>query len=335
MKIVVTGINGFVGSHLARFLVASGHEVTGLVRSKSRLHLLAGLDIRLVRGDVCEPEGLPAVLRGADVVYHTAGLTKGSSLATFMNVNAQGAENVAAACADCPTPPTLVHISSLAAAGPSPPDRPRQEADPAVPVSYYGKSKLAGEAAVRKFAARVPTTIVRPPIVIGFGDDNLMGFVRMVFRHGMHLVPGTMASPYSVIHASDLALGLLQAARLAARLPAECDDNQTGIYYMAGDEHPGYDELGRLIGQAVGRESVRIVYTPRWLAWSIAAGTEGVSRLRGKASLINIDKLRDATAGGWVCSPSRAKADLGFRVAAPLVARLREVAQQMIAAGAI
>ncbi|HEY5313977.1 MAG TPA: NAD-dependent epimerase/dehydratase family protein [Pirellulales bacterium] len=335
MKIVITGANGFVGSHLARILAASGHDVTGLVRAKSRLHLLADVDIRLARGDVREVTGLRAVMHGADIVFHAAGLTRAANLADFMAVNAQGAENVASACADCTTPPTLVLISSLAAAGPSRPGRPRQEADPAMPVSHYGKSKLAGEAAVRKFAARVPTTVVRPPIVIGFGDDELKGFVRMVFRHGMHLVPGSVAAPYSVIHTSDLAVGLLQAARRAARLPAECDANQTGIYYMAADEHPRYDELGRLIGQAVGRQSVRIVYAPRWLAWPIAAATEGLSRLRGRASLINRDKLRDALAGGWVCSPSRAKADLGFRVAAPLAARMREVAEQMIAAGVV
>ena len=46
------------------------------------------------------------------------------------------------------------------------------------PVSNYGKSKLAGEAAARKFAGQLPITIIRPPIVFGFGDDSLLGFVE-------------------------------------------------------------------------------------------------------------------------------------------------------------
>jgi nucleoside-diphosphate-sugar epimerase len=335
MKVVVTGANGLVGSHLARTLAASGHEVTGLVRASSKLHLLANVPLRLEHGDVRQPATLLSVMRGADVVFHAAGLTRARNLAGFMAINAQGVENVAAACAGCPTPPTLVLISSLAAAGPSLADRPRQEPDPVHPVSHYGQSKLAGEAAARKFASQVPITIVRPPIVFGLGDDSLLGFVKMVLRRGMHVVPGRPAAHYSLIHANDLAIGLLQAAKLAARLPAESDENQTGLYYMAGDEDPGYDELGHLIGQAAGQSRVRIVYAPRWFAWTVAAAGEAFSRLRGKPGLIGFDKIREATAGCWVCSSSRAKADLGFRVAAPLLSRLREVIEQMLEAGLV
>ena len=151
----------------------------------------------------------------------------------------------------------------------------------------------------------------------------------------MHLVPGRVGARYSLIHVNDLALGLLQAAERAARLPAESDADQTGLYYMAGDEHPGYDELGHLIADAAGRNQVRIVYVPRWAAWCVAGASQGSARLRGQASLINVDKIRDATAGNWICSSDRAKADLGFRVAAPLLSRLTEVIEQMIEAGQV
>ena len=305
------------------------------MRSNSRLHLLSDIEIRLERGDLREPASLLSVVRGAEVVFHTAGLTKSRSLEEFMAVNAQGTENLAMACADCPSPPTLVLVSSLAAAGPSPAGRPTQEVDPTVPVSHYGLSKLAAENAVRKFAASLPITIVRPPIVFGFGDENVQSFVQGVVRRGMYLVPGLAAGRHSLIHASDLAVGLLQASRLAARLPHEPDAQQTGVYYMASDEQLAFDELGQLIGEAVGRPNVRIVYLPRGLVWAAAAAAGVVDRIRGKTSLLNIDKMREALAGHWVCSSSRAKADLGFRVAAPLTARIREVAEQLLAAGMV
>lgn len=335
MRFVITGANGFIGSHLARLLVNAGHEVTGLVRPKSRLQLLGDLPLKLERADLRDPASLLPVVRGAEVVFHTAGLTKARSLAAFMAANAQGSLNLASACASCETPPTLLLVSSLAAAGPSRADRPAQEPDPALPISNYGKSKLAGENAVRQFAGDVPITIVRPPIVFGLGDENVRSFVQSVLRRGVHVVPGPVAGRHSLIHAGDLAAGLLQAARHAARLPAEPDGQQTGIYYMASDEQPAFDELGQIIGQALGRPNVRVVYLPRPLVWAAAALADVFDRARGKIGLLNTDKMREAMGGHWVCSASRAKADLGFRVAAPLGERIREVADQMRSAGVV
>jgi nucleoside-diphosphate-sugar epimerase len=113
-------------------------------------------------------------------VYHLAGLVKAIQVRQLYQVNCQGVANVARACAAQITPPTLLVISSLAAMGPSSPQRPRLESDPPAPVSHYGRSKLAGEQAARQWARDAPITILRPPVVFGERDPATYEIFRPI-----------------------------------------------------------------------------------------------------------------------------------------------------------
>ena len=166
-KVLVTGGTGFIGRHLVERLVERGDDVTCLVRNVKRAAVLGDLDVRSAIGDVTDAESLDDAVAGAEVVYHLAGATLVFSAEQFHRVNETGARNVADACAAQSTPPVLVFVSSLAAAGPTTPEQPRVESDLPNPVSNYGKSKWAGEQRLMEMAAKLPITIVRPPIVIG------------------------------------------------------------------------------------------------------------------------------------------------------------------------
>ena len=141
VRVLVTGATGFIGSNLTAHLVERGDEVTCLVGGSSRREPLERLGVRFAVGDVRDAAAVRAAVRGADVVYHLAGIITAFRPAEMMEVNAEAFRNVAAGCADCETPPTLVAVSSLAAVGPSPPDRARTESDPPAPVSHYGRAK--------------------------------------------------------------------------------------------------------------------------------------------------------------------------------------------------
>ena len=134
-KALVTGATGFIGSKLVQRLVERGDDVTCLVRSHSKRDALESLGVRFAVGDVRDPSAMRAAVAGSDVVYHLAALLTSFRPAELMQVNADAFRNVADACAWCSTAPTLVFVSSLAAAGPSPLGRPRTESDPAAPVS--------------------------------------------------------------------------------------------------------------------------------------------------------------------------------------------------------
>jgi len=278
---------------------------------------------------VTDLASLREAVAGKSVVFHLAGMTKSFSSREFLAINRGGVRNVAQACAEQSTPPILVVVSSLAAAGPAPGGRPRLEADTPCPVSMYGRSKRAGERSAERFADRVPITIVRPPIVFGEADTATFEMFKTVARSGIHPVPGYMPRNYSVIHADDLVEALILAAIQGERLQcgaSEDDALAQGYYFASCDEHPTYYKLGRLIGQALGRR--RTFSIPFATPVVRAAGVMGElsGRLRGEQAVMNWDKAREALAGSWTCSAQKAQQELGFSVPLPLMDRLRQTA---------
>jgi nucleoside-diphosphate-sugar epimerase len=344
---LVTGATGFIGSQLTRRLVANGDAVTCLVRNPDKATALVQMGARLAPGDIRDASAVSAAVAGNDVVYHLAGVVTAFRRQEMMETNVNAFRTLAAACAVRDDPPTLIYVSSLAAAGPSTNDRPRVESDPLCPVSIYGRSKRDAEVIAEEFAGRMPISIVRPPIVFGEGDQNMRNLFRSVFRLGVHLALGVAYSRYSLIHVSDLVDALVLCAARGARLmpadqlvtPREHGDaaaGPSGYYFAAGDEQPTFAELGSLIGVALGRARVRICRSSNTvLLWPAAAAAELAARLRGRPYIFNFDKAREAQAGAWTCSSRAIRAQCGFAPSAPLIDRLRQTAnwylqQQML-----
>jgi nucleoside-diphosphate-sugar epimerase len=330
-NVLVTGASGFIGFHLVDALVARGDQVTALARTTSNVERIQPLGVKLVYGDVTDPESLPAAVAGHSIVYHLAGCLRALRVEQFYRVNEQGVRNICRACAEQPTPPALVVVSSLAAAGPSPPGRLRIERDPAAPVSDYGRSKRAGELAAEQYASRVPITVVRPPIVFGEADRDMLKIFLSVLRSRIHFVPGYAPRKFSLIHAADLADLLIRAAAQGERLaPVEQQDEANsaqGCYFAAAQEHPTYYQLGRMIGTALGLGWMMPIPLAKPVVWMVAAASHGTARARGRPAHFSIDKAREATAGAWACSAEKAVRQLGFSVTVPLADRLRQTAQ--------
>jgi nucleoside-diphosphate-sugar epimerase len=328
-RILITGASGFIGVHLAATLAERGREVTCLVRPTSQTDRLRALGVRLAEGDISDRTSLAAAIESQEIVFQLAGCLRAFGVEPLYRVNEEGVRNVAWVCAAQPTPPVLVSVSSLAAVGPSTDQRPRIESDPPAAVSHYGRSKWAGERAVREWADRVPTTIVRPPIVFGQADPATCELFRPVAHLGLHIVPTWRDHRVSLIHVADLVNLLILAAERGKRLVRTAADDQAaavGCYFAACEQDVSYAQLGRMIGTALGRRRTRVLRSGPAVVWAVAATSTAWARIRRRAAYFNLDKAREARAGSWTCSPAAAVGELGFAVAAPLPQRLQETA---------
>lgn len=316
MKALVTGANGFIGSHLVELLVEQGWEVRCLVRRTSNLRWIEKLPVEFAYGEVTDPRSLEPAVEGVQIVFHLAGLTKARRAEDYFRVNEKGTENLLAACAGKAVGlRRFVLVSSQAAAGPSNGRTPRKEEDPPQPLTSYGRSKLAAEQVARRYAGQVPITIVRPPAVYGPRDRDLLVFYRYIAK-GIKPLLGRGERVISVVHARDLARGIL-AAGLSERAAGE-------TYFIANPVPAEWEAFADLVATALGRRRVRRVVLPTWVLYPAAYLSEAGAFLAGRAATLNREKIREIRERYWVCSTEKAYEHFGFQTEIPLDSGLRE-----------
>ena len=308
MRVLVTGATGFIGGALASLLAARGDRVRALVRSASRTAPLEALDVELARGDVADPASLRAAVEGCQAVVHLAGAVKALRDRDLFQANGEGTRHLVAACVAAPARPRLVYVSSLAAAGPSPSGRPRTEDDPAAPVSRYGESKLAGERAVRLAAGAIAASIVRPPVVYGPGDKELMPQLLRMARLGLVVRAGSQEKKFSVVHVADLCQGILDV--LDRGLPVGAAGGE-GTYFFEDGADRSWDEIALAACDALGRHA-RVLALPEVVSTAAAAAASALSALTRRPSVLSLDKLREIRETAWTCSSARARRELGW-----------------------
>ncbi|MBL9165041.1 MAG: NAD-dependent epimerase/dehydratase family protein [Planctomycetaceae bacterium] len=325
-RCLITGASGFVGSNLARRLCEEGWEVRCLVRNTSRLDQLEPLPVERTEGSLADAESLQRAVTGVDYVFHAAGRTVAFQGSQFFDDNVGGTRRLAEACLTQLTPPTFLMVSSLAAGGTGTMQLPRTEELAERPVSTYGKSKLAAEQALAELADDLPASVVRPPMVFGRADRASLALYRSLRFLPLHLSPGLRRFPVSLVHVTDLCDAMVRIAVSGERLaPPASGSNGTatrssqgqGKYYVAADRHVTYGEMGQLAARAAGW-TVATLPLPTPIFWIAGAIGETVGRARGRATLINFDKVREATARGWVCSDAKIRSMLGYRPASTL-----------------
>jgi dihydroflavonol-4-reductase len=318
MKVLVTGANGFVGSHLVEELLFRGHQVTGLVRRTSNLRWLEGLESNLIYGEVTDDDSLVEAVRGAEVVYHLAAVTKARRRERYYRVNHQGTVNLLEACAQHnPDVKKFVLVSSLAAAGPSPEGRLLREQDSPQPVSDYGCSKLMAEQAVAEYEGRLPVTVVRPPAIYGPRDVDFLAYFRILKRHLRPLL-GFEERSLSICHVKDLVQGAI--------LAGESAQSSGQMYFISGDRDCTWDELSGIMAAAMGVRTLK-VRVPLFAVHLAALFAELFAPFSREAPVLDRRKAREMSQRCWTCDASKAGAELGYQPSVSLEEGIRETVE--------
>ncbi|MGH7464911.1 MAG: NAD-dependent epimerase/dehydratase family protein, partial [Longimicrobiales bacterium] len=291
------------------------YRVRALVRSHARARFLLEMGVELVHGSLEDERTLAAACDGANAIVHLAALTHARSDAEYEDANVDGTRRVlnAAVAAGARR---FVYLSSLAAVGPAREGRGVRADDAPQPLTAYGRSKLAGERVSMEAGDRVDVVVLRAPAVYGPRDTDLFHFFRLA-RLGVVPVPTGPARMLQMVHVADLARALVLAVR--AEPPA-------GVYHIAEPRPYAWEDVGRMVGAAVGRR-VRVVHVPAALIAGLAAASEAAAGLVGRSSIFNRDKARELLAPGWLCETEAARAALNFEADIPLAEGLRTTAQ--------
>lgn len=290
--VLLTGATGFIGLALARRLSAAGLRVRCLVRPGTGA---SGLDlpgIELFGGDLLDQAALEGAVRGVGRVWHLAALVRPTGflagraalLRRFEEVNAAASGRLAEAAARAGVK-RFIYFSSVSALGPG-----EDLADGAVPrpLTYYGRSKLAGEQRLAEVSARtgLDCLVLRPAMIYGPGAPGWEPLFAAA-RRGRVTVPGDGSNRFSVCYLENL----LDAAMTAAEKAGP-----GAVLNVAEGSFPLRD-LVSMLGAALGRE-VALTGLPVGMVKAVSAALHGALGLAGlyMPGFIGADPARVAEA---------------------------------------
>jgi len=300
--VAITGATGFIGRHVAAELAARGVAVTAIVRPGSRhkpppgstvVH--APLDAGALRG----------AFSGIDAVVHLAGVVSAVDARTFAAVNTEGTRAVASAARDAGA--RLIHVSSLAAAGPAPASAPHREDDPSRPVTPYGVSKLDSERLV-KATEGLRWIILRPGVVYGPTDRAVLPLFQAAERGVLPLV-GRRDAAYTFIHVDDVVRTIVSAIERS---------DAAGTVFVGHPTPVSGRDLLDAIQAAIGR-TARVMAIPMPLTRVAAIVAHVAGRIAGTPMALNLWRYAELEAEGFVCRVDRMRDELGVTASVSLL----------------
>ena len=324
--VLLTGASGFVGSAVARALVAAGYPVRALVRAPVARASLAGVPVDCVEGDIRDAHAVARAVRGVGHVVHAAADYRlwARDHHELRAVNVEGTRIVMTASRDAGVA-RIVYTSSVATLAPRPGGAPADESmmlNESEAVGAYKRSKIAAERLVASMIARegLQAVIVNPSTPIGPRDTRPTPTGRIIIEAASGRIPAFVDTGLNLVHVDDVAAGhvaALERGRVGER------------YILGGEDVPLVDML-RDIAAFVGRRAPRW-RLPRGPLYPVAAIVEAMAQITGREPLLTLDGLRMSKHRMFFTS-AKARRELGF-TARPYREGLKDAIDWFRAAG--
>jgi dihydroflavonol-4-reductase len=301
---LVTGASGFVGSAVARALLARGMAVRVLMRPAGDRRNIEGLGVEPVTGDMRDEASMTAALKGARYLFHVAADYRlwARDPAEIERNNLLGAEATMGAALRVGVE-RVVYTSSVAALKPGKAAvNETARHTPQSVIGAYKRSKLLAERAVERLIAEksLPAVIVAPSTPIGPRDVKPTPTGRIIVEAARGKMPAFVDTGLNLVHVDDVAAGHLLAL----------DKGRIGENYILGGEDVMLEAMLGEIARLAGRRAPRIKL-PRGPLFPLAYGAETLARFTGKEPMLTADALRMSRYRMFFSS-AKAKAELGY-----------------------
>jgi nucleoside-diphosphate-sugar epimerase len=303
MKAVVTGANGFTGSHLVKALEQKGHAVVGLVRKSSNLSRLADCNVQFVYGDITDRNALSTAMTGVDTVFHTAAYVELGIVdeAQMERVNVEGTRAVLEV-AQAVGISKMVYCSTIGVFG----DTQGRVIDETFQrtqtdfSSAYDRTKYEAQQLVDQFAAQgLPVVSILPSGIFGADDPHFGPVMQQFLKGGLKLWAGGDRIT-GIVHVDDLVAAMILAA----------EKGKPGDYYIisAGDltTREMFNILSQETGVPVPREAPKFLVRlagnlldpiGRLLKWQPPISRERVHYVYDRCVRVDATKARQEL--GW------------------------------------
>jgi nucleoside-diphosphate-sugar epimerase len=300
VKILVTGATGHIGRHVCRRLAEQGHQVNALALPGTQVPEFKHPNVKAFAGTTSVPESVAAALEGCSTIVHAAGIKNASRDSTFHRLNVKGTAALTSLAAQFKIE-HFIFVSSLAAQGPSKSGHPHRVAGNESPLGAYGASQLRAEKEILNSKVAGQSTILRPAIVYGPHDPDLLNWARLAKRRVLPFRPDLELSFVHVYDLADLIVALTEAGR---PIPGPHFLSDGTIQTMESV----VDQLERALDSG---PSLRILLSER----IIKPMTGPLQKLTAASGLLSgfSQLLADLNATGWTCTADLATKRLGFQ----------------------
>jgi dihydroflavonol-4-reductase len=302
---IVTGANGFVGSHLVDYLLIKNFEVRCIVRKSSNLRWLENKNVTIFNCGLFDKNGIREAFKGASYVFHVAGVVKAKNEAGYFKGNVEATKVLLEAAEEFKENiKKFLIVSSQTVSGPSSSiNNPVNEETECKPLTTYARSKLKQEKVTLGYKDIFPVTICRAPAIYGERDTEIFIYFQ-VFNKGLTTMIGFDKKKLSLLHVGDLVEGLY--------LAAISDKAKGEIYFISSEKFYTWDEVGQITSKVLNKKAFRI-RLPHFIVFTVAAIAQFFAMFSSKPATLNIEKAKDLTQRYWTCDTSKAIHDLGYR----------------------
>jgi len=305
MLTLVTGAAGFLGSHVARQLVARGENVRVLMRASSSNRAISDLSLEYVTGDLRDVASLERAMSGVQRVFHVAADYRlwAKNPEDIYDSNVGGTKNLLSAAKSAGVE-QLIYTSTVATIAVDRPELPNESTDSKLEemVGHYKRSKWMAEQEVLQAArAGLPAIVAMPTTPVGPWDwkPTPTGKIVLDFLNGK--MPGYVETGLNFVGVEECAAGHLLVA----------ERGKIGERYLLGGENLTLKQLLDMLAKITGL-AAPTMKIPHGVALGVAYVESAFSRLLGKEPGIPVEGVRIAQHVMFV-DASRAQRELGFR----------------------